>query len=99
MASSNERFVFRLYSADRSEEMDKLMERLKEVVAAQLGGEVKTEVIDVLRDPERAVRENVFGTPMLIKDMPEPSQRVLGDLSDPHKILVLFGLLEKPPGD
>jgi circadian clock protein KaiB len=95
MTQPDKHFVFRLYSANRNVEMERLMQQLKQVMSKYFPGDVQTEIIDVLMDPERAVQDNVFGTPMLVKHLPEPSQRVLGDLSDPKKILVLFGLLQE----
>jgi circadian clock protein KaiB len=97
MANNDAQFVFRVFSANRSDEMEKLMRGLKEIVEQHCDGSVHTEIIDVLNDPERAIKDKVFGTPTLIKDAPEPSLRVLGDLSDPRRILVLFGLLEVRP--
>ena len=48
------------------------------------------EVVDVTRDPERAESENILITPTVIRRCPEPSRRVVGDLSDTKA--VLYGL-------
>ena len=90
--TADAKFVFRLYSVDRSDETRLLMERLGRVVAEHCQGEVQTEIVDVLHHPERAVEANVFATPMLVKELPEPSQRVIGDLTDPDNILMVLGL-------
>jgi circadian clock protein KaiB len=51
-------------------------------------------VIDVLDDPQVAEDERILATPTLIKRLPPPLRRVIGDLSDKHK--VLLGLEVRP---
>jgi circadian clock protein KaiB len=46
------------------------------------------DVIDVLANPDLGIREQILVTPTLIRESPPPAQRIVGDLSDPDKVLV-----------
>lgn len=90
---TNKCYVFRLYNADRSAETMALARRLEDAVFAQLGETCRVETVDILTEPERAVEGGVFVTPTLVREMPEPIKRVVGDLSEPGKVLVLLGMV------
>jgi circadian clock protein KaiB len=65
-------------------------------ICADLGGDYDLQVIDVLQQPELAEEEKILATPTLIKRLPPPLRRVIGDLSDKEK--VLLGLqVQQPP--
>jgi len=51
--------------------------------------------VDVLEEPERAEKEKVLVTPTLIKQLPPPLQRIIGDLSNTDKVLLGLDLLIK----
>jgi circadian clock protein KaiB len=57
-----------------------------------LEAEYALEIIDIVRDPGRGVRDGVLVTPMLIKAEPFPERRVLGDLQDRERLLGVLGL-------
>jgi circadian clock protein KaiB len=63
---------------------------LRRICEEDLGGAYELEIIDVLEDPDAAERDKVLATPTLIKQLPPPIRRVIGDLSNKEK--VLFGL-------
>ena len=90
---SQQVYVLRLYNADRSAEMLAMADRIKDAVVSASAGECRVEVVDVLADPERAAQEGVFLTPTLVRELPEPVRRVIGDLSEPGKTLALLGVL------
>lgn len=91
--SADLHYILRIYNANRIIEMTELAARFGEVVASDCPeGTVQVECVDVLVEPERAVRENVFVTPTLVKESPGPSLRVIGDLSDPKRVLVMLGV-------
>lgn len=73
------------------------------VIAAELGkitsDDFGLEIIDVLEEPERAEREGVFATPMLVKNRPSPPLRVLGDLTDVNQLLKILQIPEEERGD
>ena len=67
---------------------------LERICAEELQGQYELEIIDVLEHPQRAEDEKILATPTLIKQLPPPLRRVIGDLSDKAK--VLLGLEVRP---
>ena len=67
---------------------------LKRICEQELEGRYELEIIDVLEYPQLAEDEKILATPTLIKQLPPPLRRVIGDLSDKEK--VLFGLEVRP---
>lgn len=63
---------------------------LRRICEADLGAEYDLEIIDVLEHPQVAEDQRILATPTLVKQLPPPLRRVIGDLSDREK--VLFGL-------
>jgi circadian clock protein KaiB len=61
---------------------------LRRICDEQLGGEYELEIIDVLERPDLAETDKVLATPTLIKQLPPPLRRVIGDLSDRDKVLL-----------
>lgn len=70
------------------------MTNLRAALAAHARSPDDVEIIDVLRAPERGLRDGVFVTPMLVRVSPGPERRILGNLSDPA---VLDGVLSCVP--
>jgi circadian clock protein KaiB len=67
---------------------------LKRICEQELEGRYELEIIDVLEFPDIAESERILATPTLIKSLPLPLRRVIGDLSDTEK--VLLGLEVQP---
>ncbi len=67
---------------------------LRRICEQELEGRYDLEIIDVLEFPELAEDEKILATPTLIKSLPLPLRRVIGDLSDTEK--VLLGLEVRP---
>lgn len=67
---------------------------LRRICEQELEGRYDLEIIDVLENPELAEDEKILATPTLIKSLPLPLRRVIGDLSDTEK--VLLGLQVQP---
>ena len=61
---------------------------LRRICDEQLGGQYELEIIDVLERPDLAENDKVLATPTLIKQLPPPLRRVIGDLSDRDKVLL-----------
>ena len=69
---------------------------LKRICDQELEGSYDLEIIDVLENPEVAEDERILATPTLIKSLPLPLRRVIGDLSDTEKVLLGLELQHKP---
>ncbi|HEY6089237.1 MAG TPA: circadian clock KaiB family protein [Gemmatimonadaceae bacterium] len=61
---------------------------LKRICDQELEGHYELEIVDVLENPQRAEDEKILATPTLIKQLPLPLRRVIGDLSDKDKVLL-----------
>lgn len=81
-------YVLRLYIAGRSPASLRALSRLRELCAADLAGRYRLEVVDVIEEPDRAERDRVLATPTLVKELPPPTRRVVGDLSDRDEVLL-----------
>lgn len=86
----------RLYVAGDSPNSVAALAHLRAAVAECANGRADVEIIDILRDPERGLRDGVFVTPMLVKVEPLPERRVLGSLRDRRALLAVLGLHEAP---
>lgn len=72
---------------------------LRRICDEEMQGEYELEIVDVLEHPEVAEREKILATPTLIKQLPPPLRRVIGDLSDREKVLLGLALRQRsePP--
>ena len=82
--------ILRLYVTGRTVHSQTAIKNLKALCEQELKGQYDIEVIDVLEHPELAEDEKILATPTLIKELPVPIRKIIGDLSDREK--VLFGL-------
>ena len=83
-----------LYVTGTSPRAQVAISNLERICQQELKGQYKLEIIDVLEHPQRAEDEKILATPTLIKQLPPPLRRVIGDLSDKAK--VLLGLEVRP---
>jgi circadian clock protein KaiB len=81
-------YVFEVFVAGASERSRKAVSVLTDVCERELPGRYHISVIDVLEYPERAEHRRVFATPTVIKLMPPPGRRIIGELTQSDKIRV-----------
>jgi circadian clock protein KaiB len=84
------RYLLRLYINGSTLKSRRAVENLKRVCVEHLHGRYNLEVIDIQRHANLARHEQIIAVPTLIKRLPAPLQRLVGDMSDLKK--VLFGL-------
>jgi circadian clock protein KaiB len=70
---------------------------LERICAQDLHGQYELQIIDVLEHPDQAEQEKILATPTLIKQLPPPLRRVIGDLSDKDKVLVGLDVWPREP--
>ncbi|MCM3881006.1 MAG: circadian clock KaiB family protein [Vicinamibacterales bacterium] len=83
-------FVLRLYISDSTVKSERAVVNLKRVCEEHLNGRYHLEVIDIHKQANLARDEQIVAVPTLIKQLPLPLRRLVGDMSDLNK--VLFGL-------
>jgi circadian clock protein KaiB len=81
-------YVLRLYVAGLTARSRKAIENITNVCDEYLHGRYDLEVIDIFKRPVLAREEQIFATPTLVKKLPAPLRRFIGDLSEREKILV-----------
>lgn len=81
------KYEFRLFVTGRTDRATRSIRALEEVCAEHLTS-FSIEVIDVLEDPARAEREKILATPTLVRVLPTPIRKVIGDLSEKEKVVV-----------
>lgn len=62
-----------------------------------LAGQYELEVIDVLEHPNLAEDQKILATPTLVKNLPEPIRKIIGDLSDHEQVLLGLDLVPRKP--
>lgn len=88
------RYLLKLYVTGSSPRTATAIANLQRICAEELQGRYELEIIDVLEAPQLAEDMKILATPTLIKQLPPPLRRVIGDLSDKDK--VLLGLEVRP---
>jgi circadian clock protein KaiB len=81
-----------LYVAGQSPRSLLAITNLKRICEEHLPGRHKIEVIDLHRDPRKSAEHQILALPTLVRDLPEPVRKILGDLSNTHKTLVSLDL-------
>lgn len=92
--AQNEHYVLRLYIAGTTPASSRSVENLRAICEQHLSGRYELVVVDVFQQPMLAKDEQIIAVPTLIKKLPAPLRRIVGDLSDEHRVLV--GLDLKP---
>lgn len=82
------RFRLRLYITGRTSQSQRAIDNLRDICDSELKGLYEVEVIDVLEHPALAEHEKILATPTLVKRLPEPVRKIIGDLSDREKVLL-----------
>lgn len=82
------KYLLRLFITGRTPKSEHCIATLHAICEHELRGEYELEIIDVLERPQLAEEEKILATPTLIKKLPPPVQRLIGDLSDKEKVLI-----------
>ncbi|MGB7414245.1 MAG: circadian clock KaiB family protein, partial [Thermosynechococcaceae cyanobacterium] len=85
-------YVLHLFIAGSSRHTTRTLEVLHEVLEQALTRPYTLKIIDVIQHPEQAESAQILATPTLVRVWPQPSQRVVGTLENPQKILQLLML-------
>ena len=96
-ADGSPMYDLRLYVAGQSPRSVKALENLRRVCDEHLAGRYRVEVIDLLVNPSLARGDEIVAVPTLVRKLPEPIRKIIGDLSDTDRVLV--GLQVRPLGE
>jgi circadian clock protein KaiB len=88
-----ETWQLKLYIAGKTIKSAAALSNLKKYCEEYLKGKYKIEVIDLLVKPQLAEGDQIFAVPTLVKKVPEPIRKIIGDLSNKEKVLVGLNII------
>ena len=77
-----------LYITGHTSKSERAIENLKALLKEEKGEILELEIVDVLEHPQLAEDEKILATPTLVKSLPTPIRRIIGDLSQTEKVLL-----------
>jgi circadian clock protein KaiB len=86
--NKQETWELRLYVAGQTPKSVAALKNLQQYCETHLKGQYKIEVIDLLEKPQLAEGDQIFAIPTLVRKVPIPIRKIIGDLSDEEKVLV-----------
>jgi len=90
-------YLLKLYITGKSPRTDRAIANMRQICERELGNRYNLIIIDVLEQPEQAEQAKIIATPTLIKELPPPLRRVIGDLSDKEKVLLGLDIVANTP--
>jgi circadian clock protein KaiB len=91
-SSADESWRMRLYVAGQSTRSVAAITNLRRICDTHMPGRCTIEVIDLMRNPELARDDQIVAIPTLVRKLPEPVRRIIGDLSETDKVLMSLEL-------
>ena len=89
--------ILRLYIAGQTPKSIKAFANLKRICEEHLAGRYQIEVVDLIQNPQLARGDQILAVPTLVRRLPEPVRKIIGDLSNSERVLV--GLDIRGPGN
>src|ERR1044071_4423666 len=86
--SAAAKWELKLYVAGQTAKSLQAFANLKRICEEHLAGEYRIEVIDLLKNPQLAQGDQILAVPTLVRKLPEPVRKIIGDLSNTERVLV-----------
>lgn len=90
--ADTERYVLRLYVTGSTKRSTLAIQTMRDICDTYLKDRHDLEVVDLYRNPEAAAREQIIAVPTLVRLLPGPLRRVIGDFSDRRRVLATLGV-------
>ncbi|MCC6614147.1 MAG: circadian clock protein KaiB [Anaerolineae bacterium] len=91
-----DQYVLKLYITGKTPRTETAVTTLRKICEEELQNQYQLVVIDILEHPQLAEDEKILATPTLIKVLPQPLRRIIGDLSNREKVLLGLDLRPTP---
>lgn len=91
---ASEKWELRLYVAGQTPKCVQAFANLKNLCEEHLPGQYRIEVIDLIQNPQLAEGDQILAVPTLVRKLPEPVKKIIGDLSNTERVLVGLDLRE-----
>lgn len=85
---ADDRWVLKLYVAGQTERSMVALENLKSICEDHLGGRYTIEIVDLAQNPSLARTDQIVAVPTLVRKLPEPMRKIIGDLSNKERVIV-----------
>ncbi|MEG4172702.1 MULTISPECIES: circadian clock KaiB family protein [unclassified Microcoleus] len=92
-SSKEEHYILRLYISGTTIQSVTALQNIKKICEEHLQGRYELEVIDIYQQTEAVISENIVAVPTLIKKLPLPLQKMIGNLSNTEKVLLGLNLV------
>ena len=92
-------FQLRLYVAGKTAKSQLALKNLRRLCETHLAGRYEIEVIDLLVTPKLAAGDQILAVPTLVRKLPEPIKKIIGDLSNEERVLVGLDVQRLPKND
>ncbi len=96
-ASPSAKWELRLYVAGQTAKSLQAFANLKRICEENLAGEYRIEIIDLQMSPQLARGDQILALPTLVRKLPEPVKKIIGDLSNTERVLVGLDLRPRGP--
>jgi circadian clock protein KaiB len=96
-SSATPEYELVLYVSGQTEHSRRALTNLSAIGKSQLEGRYRLEVVDLYRQPERAGEHGILFLPTLVKLLPLPVRRIIGDLDDEQQVMIGLGRAPRPP--
>ena len=81
-------WILKLYVAGQTQRSIAALENLRAICEGHLGGKYTIEVIDLAQNPSLARTDQIVAVPTLVRKLPEPMRKIIGDLSNQQRVIV-----------
>jgi len=95
--TDSDKWLLRLYTAGQSPRSLVALENLRRLCDEHLAGRYRIEVVDLLKNPRLAKDDQIVAIPTLVRQLPPPLRKIIGDLSDTERALVGLQLRKAKP--
>jgi circadian clock protein KaiB len=91
----NKKYLLRLYVTGTTPKSMRAIRNIKKICEEHLKGRYELEVVDIYQQPGAAQDEDILATPTLVRKLPLPIRKLIGDLSDMEHVLVGLNVIPK----
>jgi len=92
---NHEQWILKLYVAGITPRSSKAIENLKRICEENVPGRYVIEIIDLLKNPQLAEGDQIIAVPTLVRKLPAPLRKILGDLSNTEKVLIGLNMVPR----
>ena len=92
---TDQKWVLRLYIAGQTPKSLTALNNLRKICEGNLGRKYKIEIIDLMKNPKLAKEHQIVAIPTLVRNLPVPLKKIIGDLSNTEKVLIGLDLQQR----